>query len=189
MGALYGQRVTVGQAQGPDVELIVYGDEFYARYETPDGYPVVYDTERGQFSYARLDEGRFISTGVPATAPPPPGIVRHAQEDPERAPGEGGAPRGAPEPPTGRSRGRARGPRRRTLLMLLRAPHGTTRRTPPRPGARHRNCRDQGRGMARRAGRRAVRIEVAGANFLLGEGWCHERDLRRAGDVRPGGRG
>ena len=83
MGALYGQRVTVGQAQGPDVELIVYGDEFYARYETPDGYPVVYDTERGQFSYARLDEGRFISTGVPATAPPPPGMVRHAQEDPE----------------------------------------------------------------------------------------------------------
>jgi hypothetical protein len=83
MGALYGQRVTVGQAQGPDVELVVYGDEFYARYETPDGYPVVYDTERGQFSYARLDEGRFVSTGVPATAPPPPGMVRHAQEDPE----------------------------------------------------------------------------------------------------------
>jgi hypothetical protein len=82
MGALYGQRVTVGQAQGPDVELVVYGDEFYARYETPDGFPVVYDAERGQFSYARLDEGRFVSTGVPATAPPPTGLVRHAQEDP-----------------------------------------------------------------------------------------------------------
>jgi hypothetical protein len=82
MGALYGQRVTVGQEHGPDVELVVYGDEFYARYETPDGYPVVYDTERGQFSYARLDEGRFVSTGVPATAPPPTGLVRHAQEDP-----------------------------------------------------------------------------------------------------------
>ena len=100
MGALYGQRVTVGQAQGPDVELIVYGDEFYARYETPDGYPVVYDTERGQFSYARLDEGRFVSTGVPATAPPPPGTVRHAQEDPEVRQEKAGR-RGAPEPPTG----------------------------------------------------------------------------------------
>jgi hypothetical protein len=101
MGALYGQRVTVGQAQGPDVELVVYGDEFYARYETPDGFPVVYDAERGQFSYARLDEGRFVSTGVPVTAPPPSGIERHAQENPEVRQEKAGRRAARQSPPPG----------------------------------------------------------------------------------------
>ena len=107
MGALYGQRVTVGQAQGPDVELIVYGDEFYARYETPDGYPVVYDTERGQFSYARLDEGRFVSTGVPVRPPRLPEQCATPRKTPS-TPGEGGR-RGRQSPPPD-DPGRARGP-------------------------------------------------------------------------------
>ena len=164
MGALYGQRVTVGQARGPDVELVVYGDEFYARYETPDGFPVVYDAQQGQFSYARLDEGRFVSTGVPVTAPPPSGIERHAQEDPRCA------------------------RKRRAAARCARAPHrtkpgtkpGTLRLTPPLPprGAPHRGPLlpragqegnpDQGPG--RRAGRRAGRIGGADANFLRGRG-------------------
>jgi hypothetical protein len=83
VGALFGQRVTLGQGKGPDVDLIVYGDEFYARYETPDGYPAIYDEPRGLFCYALLRDGEFVSSGAPVTAPPPPGAVRHAEEAPE----------------------------------------------------------------------------------------------------------
>ena len=166
MGALYGQRVTVGQAQGPDVELIVYGDEFYARYETPDGYPVVYDTERGQFSYARLDEGRFVSTGVPATAPPPPGMVRHAQEDPEVRQEKAGR------------RARARAPHRtkpetspgtRPADAPPDAPSGAARDDPPDappPGGTERNA---GQGP-RTAGRPARRPDSGGGREFSARG-------------------
>jgi hypothetical protein len=82
VGALFGERVTLGQARGLDVKLIVYGDEFYARYETPEGYAVIYDEPRGLFCYASLREGRFVSSGVPLAAPPPPAAVRHAEEAP-----------------------------------------------------------------------------------------------------------
>jgi len=62
--------VALGQASGPDVELIVEGDEWYATYETPSGHPAVYDESRGLFCYARLVEGRFESTGVPVSEAP-----------------------------------------------------------------------------------------------------------------------
>jgi hypothetical protein len=83
VGSLDGERVTLGQGQGPDVDLIVYGDDAYARYETPAGYPVVYDTDRGLFCYALLRDGKFVSSGVPATVAPPREAVPHAQEAPE----------------------------------------------------------------------------------------------------------
>jgi hypothetical protein len=83
VGALFGQRVTLGQGKGPDVDLIVYGDEFYARYETPEGYPAVYDDARGQFVYALLKDGQFVSSGVPVTAPPPKEAVPHVEEAPQ----------------------------------------------------------------------------------------------------------
>jgi len=69
-----------GQQNGPDIQLKVFGDEHYARYETLDGYTAIYDEEKGQFCYARLAAGTFRSTGVPATEPPPAGLVRHLQE-------------------------------------------------------------------------------------------------------------
>ena len=80
MPGVFGERVPIGQANGPDVELIVYGDEHYARYETPEGYSVVYDSGRGLFTYALLRDGRFESSGVPLSDPPPPGAQLHAQE-------------------------------------------------------------------------------------------------------------
>jgi hypothetical protein len=83
VGALYGERVTLGQERGPDVDLVVYGDDAYARYETPAGYPVVYDDRRGVFTYALVQDGAFVSSGVPATSSPPRGAVAHAQEAPE----------------------------------------------------------------------------------------------------------
>jgi hypothetical protein len=77
---LFGQRVKLGQANGPDVDLIVSGTELYANYETPDGYPAVYDDSLGLFTYARVADGRFQSTGVPVTSAPPPGLQKHAKE-------------------------------------------------------------------------------------------------------------
>ena len=34
----------------------------------------------GLFCYARLVDGRFESTGIPVTQPPPVGVKRHATE-------------------------------------------------------------------------------------------------------------
>jgi len=62
------------------VELVVFGDEFYARYETKDGYTAVYDPERGLYCYAVLLSGRFASSGVPISKRPPSDIRRGLKE-------------------------------------------------------------------------------------------------------------
>lgn len=80
MTAIHGERLTFGQRDGSEVQLLVFGTELYARYETADGYSAVYDDARGVFCYARLADGAFVSLGAPVTGPPPPGAVRHGQE-------------------------------------------------------------------------------------------------------------
>lgn len=80
MSAIFGETLSFGQENGLDVRLIVFGDEFYARYENKDGYTVVYDSDLGLFCYAFLLEGRFVSSGVPMTEEPPPGTRRHIEE-------------------------------------------------------------------------------------------------------------
>jgi hypothetical protein len=80
MVGVFGEKVSLGQANGPDVDLIVRGTELYATYETPDGYPAVYDDSLGLFCYARIVSGRFETTGIPVTSVPPPGLERHATE-------------------------------------------------------------------------------------------------------------
>lgn len=84
MSALFGEVVAVPQRGGPAIDLRVYGDEFHARYESLNGYTVVEDDITGLFSYADVRDGRFCSTGIPAAAPPPPGLLAHAHEAPER---------------------------------------------------------------------------------------------------------
>jgi M6 family metalloprotease-like protein len=84
MSAVFGEALTLSQERGPDVVLVLFGDEFYARYETTDGYTAVYDFEAGLFCYAKLsNSGELISTGAPVTAPPPEGSERHLKESPE----------------------------------------------------------------------------------------------------------
>ena len=80
MVGMFGEKVSLGQANGPDVELIVRGTELYATYETPDGFPAVYDDGLGLFCYARVVNGAFQSTGTPVASPPPPGVDQHAVE-------------------------------------------------------------------------------------------------------------
>ena len=83
MSAIFGEYLIFRQEKGPDVELIVYGDEFYARYETTDGYTVVYDIDLGLYCYADVQNGQFISTATPLTKRPPVGLRRHLKESPD----------------------------------------------------------------------------------------------------------
>lgn len=80
MSAIFGETLIFQQDNGPDVELVVFGDEFYARYETPDGYTVVYDPDRGLYCYAIVLSGRFASSGVSIAKPPPTDIRRGLKE-------------------------------------------------------------------------------------------------------------
>jgi M6 family metalloprotease-like protein len=80
MSAIFGELLTFPQQNGSDVQLRVFGDEHYARYETIDGYSAIYDQAAGRYCYADLSGNRYVSTGVPIEQPPPPGIVRHLEE-------------------------------------------------------------------------------------------------------------
>lgn len=64
---IFGELLTFRQPDGSEVKLILNGDEFYLRAETPEGFTVVRDSETGWICYARLAEGsdELISTGVP----------------------------------------------------------------------------------------------------------------------------
>jgi len=83
MSAIFGETLVMQQEDGPPIELVVWGDEFYVRYETKDGYTVIYDIEAGRFCYAEVREGRFVSTGASADKRPPVGLRRHLQESAE----------------------------------------------------------------------------------------------------------
>lgn len=83
MSAIFGEILTFGQEKGPEIALRVFGDEHYARYENLDGYSAIYDGQLGVFCYARLSAGSFRSTGMPLSARPPAGLVRHLQESQE----------------------------------------------------------------------------------------------------------
>jgi hypothetical protein len=80
MTGIFGEKLTFSQEKGPDVQLVVHGDEYYARYETEDGYPVIYDDNLGLFCYALLVDGKFVPSGVPITDKPPPEAKQHAKE-------------------------------------------------------------------------------------------------------------
>jgi len=83
MSAIFGEILTFGQQDGDDVQLKVFGDEHYARYEDLLGYSAVYDSELGRYCYARLSSAVLRSTGVPLDQNPPAGTRRHLQEEPD----------------------------------------------------------------------------------------------------------
>ena len=71
MSAIFGELLTFAQRESKQpVQLRVFGDEFYWRYETPAGYSAVYDHQLGLFCYATLAAGRLVSTGAPITKRP-----------------------------------------------------------------------------------------------------------------------
>ena len=83
MVGVFGEKASLGQANGPDVDLIVTGTELYATYTTLDGFPAIYDDRLGLFCYARLNQGKFESTGIAVTSPRPPGVEQHVAESDE----------------------------------------------------------------------------------------------------------
>ena len=80
MSAIRGEKLRLGQSNGPDITLVVFGDEFYARYESEDGFAAVYDIEKGLYCYAVVIDGEFVSSGVPLQDHPPSGLRRHLRE-------------------------------------------------------------------------------------------------------------
>lgn len=80
MSGIFNEQLTFKQENGPDIRLVVIGDEHYAHYETVEGYTVVYDTDLGLFAYALLVNGYFVSSGVSMNAAPPAGVRRHLEE-------------------------------------------------------------------------------------------------------------
>ncbi len=80
MSAIFGESLIFPQDDGSEVELVVWGDEFYSRRETKDGYTVIYDDELGQYCYAILQEGEFASSGIPISESPPQELQPHLEE-------------------------------------------------------------------------------------------------------------
>jgi hypothetical protein len=80
MSAIFGEKLTFPQERGPEIKLVVYGDEFYSRYETEEGYSAVYDRELGLFCYAFLKDGAFLSSKIPISGSPPLHLEKHLQE-------------------------------------------------------------------------------------------------------------
>ena len=83
MSAIFGESMSFDQENGPEVKLRVFGDEFYARYETEEGYTAIYDDDLGLFTYARLKDGRFLSSGLDLSRSPPPDLEKHLEESDE----------------------------------------------------------------------------------------------------------
>jgi M6 family metalloprotease-like protein len=75
------------QPNGMHLVLRVYGDEFYARTTTDDGYTVVFDAADQTYYYATMaaDGKSLISLGVAADQPPPAGLAKHLKEPKETA--------------------------------------------------------------------------------------------------------
>ena len=83
MSAIFGELMSFDQDNGQEIKLKVFGDEFYARYETEEGYTAIYDDDLGLFTYARLKDGRFLSSGLDLSRSPPPDLEKHLEESDE----------------------------------------------------------------------------------------------------------
>lgn len=80
MSSIFSEVLTFPQEDGDEISLVVNGDEFYARYETTDGYTVVYDCELGKFCYADKVHGSLVSSRISVKKVPPKRIKRHLKE-------------------------------------------------------------------------------------------------------------
>lgn len=81
MTGIFDETLSFKQENGPDLRLVVNGDESYARYETPEGYSVIYDPDLGLYAYALTDDdGKFVSSKTPTSEEPPANLPLHLEE-------------------------------------------------------------------------------------------------------------
>jgi hypothetical protein len=80
MSAIFGEVLRFPQEKGPEVRLVTFGNQFYSRRETEDGYSVIYDKGLGLYCYALLVDGAYVSSGVPLSQNPPPDLEKHLLE-------------------------------------------------------------------------------------------------------------
>ncbi|MGC4066645.1 MAG: MYXO-CTERM sorting domain-containing protein [Polyangiaceae bacterium] len=60
-----GEHVFLTQPDGAQIEVVVWGDEFYARAETPNGYTLIVDPATGYICYAiATGDGDLVSSGI-----------------------------------------------------------------------------------------------------------------------------
>ena len=60
-----GQHLDFTQPDGSKVDLVLWGDEFYVRAESPDGYTLIVDPITNYVSYAlSTPDGRLVPSGV-----------------------------------------------------------------------------------------------------------------------------
>jgi hypothetical protein len=91
------------QPDGTDLTLWGEGDEFQAVFETVAGYTVIFDPQANAYFYAEraADGKKFISAGVLANDPVPPGLVQHSRIDADAVAGSARARRQKWEAETG----------------------------------------------------------------------------------------
>ena len=89
LGAPFARKVPFTQPDGTKITLWGEGDEFYAVFETLDGYTVVFNPQTQAYDYAQLsaDGGELISTGVVVGqgTPAATGWQQHVRINPESA--------------------------------------------------------------------------------------------------------
>ena len=133
-----GREVDWEQPGGEKIKLRVFGDEYYGRTETAEGYTVVYHPDDGAYHYAELaaDATSLKPSGVKAHLPPRGGQTRHLDLPKTRNPRH---PASQP------------GPNRRTTRATL-EPAGASRpHSASRPDGRtpHPRCRSRRRAKQR----------------------------------------
>jgi M6 family metalloprotease-like protein len=82
-----GRQINWVQPTGEKLTLRVFGDEYFARTETSDGFTVVYNKADGSYHYAKLsgDRRALIPTGVQAHLKPRAGLGKGVALPVERA--------------------------------------------------------------------------------------------------------
>ncbi|MGA2091903.1 MAG: M6 family metalloprotease domain-containing protein [Sedimentisphaerales bacterium] len=85
--APFAKKIPFTQPDGTEIELWGEGDEFYAVFETLDGYTVVFDPQTKAYHYAHLsaDGNNLISVGVEVgkRGPAALGLAKHVRIKPE----------------------------------------------------------------------------------------------------------
>ena len=59
-----GERIVLKQPDGTSVVGFIYGDEYYRRIETEEGYTVIFNEQTGYIEYAFKEDGRLVPSGL-----------------------------------------------------------------------------------------------------------------------------